>query len=61
MTYGFNVFESGLYGTFGIVNITITKSPTQAVVLAYSDMSTILRGQTCETCSNSQVIVTGIV
>lgn len=61
MAYTYLAVQSGLFGTIGSLNITILSGPTQPVTLTYEDVSTMLSGPVCATCSNSQIYLTGII
>ncbi len=61
MTYGYVATQSGLYGTLGYVNITITSKPTQALTLSYSNVSAIINNPTCVSCTNTLIYLSGIV
>lgn len=61
MTYGYIATQSGLYGTIGYVNITITSKPTQSLTLTYSNISSVLDNPTCVSCTNTLIYLSGIV
>lgn len=61
MTYGYTVYQTGLFGTVGNVNITITSMPTQSLTLTYSDVSPIMNNSNCISCTNSLIYLSGII
>lgn len=61
MTYGYTVFQTGLYGSVGNINITITSMPTQSLTLIYSDVSPIMNNSNCISCTNSLIYLSGII
>lgn len=61
MTYGYVAEQIGFFGQLGTVNITITSAPTTPLTLTYSNLTGVLSGAICTTCSNTQIIANGII